>query len=293
MMKKIIPVLAVLGSAVAFAVYKMKKEEQKQLMDLDEGLLEDEQTPDFHRDEPVIHKPIQKQSSVKEAVQEEKQIEVPIAKEIEPSFAATEKNVEIPVSDIQQLLKETAQEDMAAPMSEAVKPMMQEPVIPVPPKPIIPQEPAAPQKPTMMQEPININEQPKAEPIIPEAEKSIDEDNSYSSDFPHLTNRMVDDINMMTRDAIDALAKDGDVHAHERPVQHMVSFRNKEDMESFKSRVINKGFVITKGEEEFDLIVLHISSIDEVKLVNHILYLADQAYAFNGEYRGWQSKVSF
>ena len=28
-MKKLIPVLAVLGSAVAFAVYKMKKEEQK------------------------------------------------------------------------------------------------------------------------------------------------------------------------------------------------------------------------------------------------------------------------
>ena len=72
-----------------------------------------------------------------------------------------------------------------------------------------------------------------------------------------------------------------------------ISFRNKEDLESFKNRVINKGFVITKGEEECDLIVLHISAIDEEKLVSHILYLADQAYAFNGEYRGWQSKVSF
>lgn len=286
MMKKIIPVLAVLGSAVAFAVYKMKKEEQKQLMDLDEGLLEDDQTPDFHRDEPVVHKPIQKQPAVKEIVQEEKQIEIPIVKEIEPEFAPTEKSVEIPVSDIQQLLKETAQEDLTAPLPEAVEPVMQEPIIPIAPQPMK-QEPVTAQEPIIMQEPVNVNE------TETEPEKTSDEDNTYSSDFPHLTNRMVNDINMMTRDAIDALAKDGDVHAHERPVQHMVSFRNKEDMESFKSRVINKGFVITKGEDEYDLIVLHISSIDEVKLVNHILYLADQAYAFNGEYRGWQSKVSF
>lgn len=286
MMKKIIPVLAVLGSAVAFAVYKMKKEEQKQLMDLDEGLLEDDQTPDFHRDEPVVHKPIQKQPAVKEIVQEEKQIEIPIVKEIEPEFAPTEKSVEIPVSDIQQLLKETAQEDLTAPLPEAVEPVMQESIIPIAPQPMK-QEPVTAQEPIIMQEPVNVNE------TETEPEKTSDEDNTYSSDFPHLTNRMVNDINMMTRDAIDALAKDGDVHAHERPVQHMVSFRNKEDMESFKSRVINKGFVITKGEDEYDLIVLHISSIDEVKLVNHILYLADQAYAFNGEYRGWQSKVSF
>lgn len=286
MMKKIIPVLAVLGSAVAFAVYKMKKEEQKQLMDLDEGLLEDDQTPDFHRDEPVVHKPIQKQLAEKEIVQEEKQIEIPIVKEIEPEFAPTEKSVEIPVSDIQQLLKETAQEDLTAPLPEVVEPIMQEPITPVAPQPIK-QEPVTAQEPIIMQEPVNVNE------TETEPEKTNDEDNTYSNDFPHLTNRMVNDINMMTRDAIDALAKDGDVHAHERPVQHMVSFRNKEDMESFKSRVINKGFVITKGEGEYDLIVLHISSIDEVKLVNHILYLADQAYAFNGEYRGWQSKVSY
>ncbi len=286
MMKKIIPVLAVLGSAVAFAVYKMKKEEQKQLMDLDEGLLEDDQTPVFHRDEPVVHKPIQKQLAEKEIVQEEKQIEIPIVKEIEPEFAPTEKSVEIPVSDIQQLLKETAQEDLTAPLPEVVEPIMQEPITPVAPQPIK-QEPVTAQEPIIMQEPVNVNE------TETEPEKTNDEDNTYSNDFPHLTNRMVNDINMMTRDAIDALAKDGDVHAHERPVQHMVSFRNKEDMESFKSRVINKGFVITKGEDEYDLIVLHISSIDEVKLVNHILYLADQAYAFNGEYRGWQSKVSY
>lgn len=290
MMKKIIPVLAVLGSAVAFAVYKMKKEEQKQLMDLDEGLLEDDQNLDFHREELVVHKPIQK-PIVNDEVQFEKQIEIPIAKEIEPEFAQPEKNAEIPVSDIQQLLKEAAQETMGEPMIPNEEPVIEEPIIPAVPQPTMPQEPVVQPEPVNTQQPMNM--QPGAEPMPQEAEKADDEDNSYSSDFPHLTMRMVNDINMMTRDAIEALAKDGDVHAHERPVQHMVSFRNKEDMESFKSRVINKGFVITKGEDEYDLIVLHISSIDEVKLVNHILYLADQAYAFNGEYRGWQSKVSF
>lgn len=290
MMKKIIPVLAVLGSAVAFAVYKMKKEEQKQLMDLDEGLLEDDQNLDFHREEPVVHKQVQKQPIVNDEVQFEKQIEIPIAKEIEPEFAQPEKN-EIPVSDIQQLLKEAAQETMGEPLVDDVEPVVEEPIIPAAPQPTMPQERVVKPGPIIPQQPMNM--QPIAEPIPQEVEKADNEDNSYSSDFPHLTMRMVDDINVMTRDAIEALAKDGDVHAHERPVQHMVSFRNKEDMESFKSRVINKGFVITKGEDEYDLIVLHISSIDEVKLVNHILYLADQAYAFNGEYRGWQSKVSF
>ncbi len=269
MMKKIIPVLAVLGSAVAFAVYKLKKEEQKQLMELDEGLLEDDNL-DFHREEPIVHEPIQMQQNEADAPQEEKQIEIPIAKEIEPDFAPTDKSVEVPVNDIRQLLKEAAQEDMSeeAPKADEVK-----------------QEAPIAEDSTV--------KEPIVEDNAPEAQTQQPEEEAYSSEYPHLTLRMVGDINMMTKDAIDALAKDGDVHEHERPVQHMVSFHNKEDMESFKSRVINKGFVITKGEEEFDLIVLHISAIDEVKLVNHILYLADQAYAFNGEYRGWQSKVSF
>ncbi|MDE6196143.1 MAG: hypothetical protein K2F55_04710, partial [Erysipelotrichaceae bacterium] len=41
-MKKLIPALAILGSPVAFAVYKLKKDEKKKLMELDQGLLVDE-----------------------------------------------------------------------------------------------------------------------------------------------------------------------------------------------------------------------------------------------------------
>lgn len=213
-MKKIVPVLAVLGSALAFAVYKMRKEEQKQLMDLDEGLLKDDELS-VQDEQPIVHDPIQTETKVE-----------PQSPTVEPAACKEEE-------------KET---------------------------------------------------QPSMEEVTPEEEAPQVE---VSDQYPHLTKQMVEDINSMTKGAMEALAKDGDVHEHERPVQHMVSFHNKEDLEGFKSTVINKGFVITKGEQEFDLVVLHISAIEEDKLVNHILYLADQAYAFHGEYRGWQSKVSF
>lgn len=246
-MKKLIPALAVLGSAVAFAVYKMRKEEQKQLAELDEGLLEDE--PQFHHEET-------KSEPTKEDVDDTDQnIDIPFAKTMEhPSFASDEsKAAENVMDDIRQLFKETA--DVAEDKIHAAE--------------------------------------EKVHDFSEDVKEALQEEETYNEDYPHLTNRMVEDINVMVKEAIEKLARDGDVHEHERPVQHMVSFHNKEDMEAFKSRVINKGFVITKGENEYDLVVLHISAIDEVKLINHILYIADQAYAFNGEYQGWQSKVSF
>lgn len=268
-MKKIIPVLAVLGSAVAFAVYKMKKEEQKELVELDEGLLrDDEEEPSFRRNEPIVHDPIDQDEEKEENITflkpDEPIKETPIAKEIEPEFAPHSE-----LNEIHQMFEETKKE------------VEMETENNVPPIPNI-----SPARKDLPKEEIA---QPVEEPVVEDKK----EDEVYSTEFPHLTNRMVEDINAMTLDAIAALAQDGDVHEHERPVQHMVSFHNKEDLEGFKSKVINKGFVITKGEAEFDLVVLHISPINEEKLVNNILYLADQAYAFHGEYRGWQSKVSF
>lgn len=248
-MKKLIPALAILGSAIAFAVYKLKKEEQKQLAELDEGLLENKE-PEFHHEE-------EKPSFTKEepVFMKDEEIDIPFKKEAEtPSFSPREEqHDDSAMEDIRQLFQETAEHAEASYQAaeEAVK------------------EYAA------------------------KAAQAFQEEESYHPEYPHLTNRMVEDIEVMVKEAIEKLAKDGDVHEHERPVQHMVSFRNKEDMEAFKSRVINKGFVITKGENEYDLVVLHISAIDEERLINHILFIADQAYAFNGEYQGWQSKVSF
>lgn len=252
-MKKIIPVLAILGSAVAFAVYKFKKEEQKQLMEFDEDLLSDEEEPSFARkEETVVHKPF--------VEKEEKAVEeCSIAKEIEPNFAP-----QPDTADIRKFMEETVIEKMPETNVEL--------------------------------DILNEVKMPEASSFVNDFENVTKQETSegtYSAEYPHLTNRMVEDINEMTVEAIEALAKDGDVHEHERPVQHMVSFKLKEDLETFKSKVINKGFVITKGEEEFDLVVLHISPVNKEKLVDNILFLADMAYAYHGEYRGWQSKVSF
>ena len=49
-MKKIFPILAVLGSAAALIAYKMKKEEEKQIIDLDQGLLYDDAVSYTHLD---------------------------------------------------------------------------------------------------------------------------------------------------------------------------------------------------------------------------------------------------
>lgn len=239
-MKKIIPVLAVLGSAVAFAVYKMKKDEQKELIELDEGLLEDEEEPQFKKAEPQPD-PMPAFTSMSE-----------MPKEVEPAFATTT----------------SSEPDEIKAMFEGL--VEEEPTIP------------------FVNTPTMEEVAPTLEPVV-----ANHDDEMFSSEYPNLTNRIVQDINTMTKDAIATLANDGDVHEHERPVQHMVSFAAKEDLEDFKSRVINKGFVITKGEGEYDLVVLHISPIDEEKLVTNVLYLADQAYANHGEYNGWQSKVSF
>lgn len=266
-MRKIIPVLAVLGSAVAFAVYKLKKEEQKRLMDLDEDLLVDEEEPSFKKyEEPIVHEPVHQEAVT--PVHEE----VNIAKEIEPNFAP-----KADASDIKKMMEETKAEMQAQEVEKEeakVEPTLVKPI----------------EVDDILKD---VEESYTSGPDLHLEKEETNEDETFSSEYPNLTNRMVKDINSMTLEAIEALAKDGDVHEHERPVQHMVSFKAKEDLEMFKSKVINRGFVITKGEAEFDLVVLHISMIDEEKLVSNILYLADQAYAYNGEYRGWQSKVSY
>ena len=61
------------------------------------------------------------------------------------------------------------------------------------------------------------------EPVMPKASHNVEEpqktmemahedfiQNVFHSEYPHLTNRMVNDINAMTKDAIEALANDGD-----------------------------------------------------------------------------------
>lgn len=217
-MKKIVPVLAVLGSAVAYAVYKMKKDDNKKMIAFDND----------------------------QTIENNSQCEM----ESEPTIYSDHEE------EVSNILKEVNENNETS-LQDAIQSACESDEI------------------ENIEEPV------------------VNEDTQLQMQYPHLTCEMIHDIKTMTKDAIVALASDGDVHTNERPVQHMVSFSNQEDLETFKSTVINKGFVITKGEEEHDLVVLHISTIDEEKLINNILYLANKAYELNGEYRGWQSKISF
>ena len=194
-MKKTIPLLAVLGSAAAFAVYKLNQEEKKKIMALDQDLLVDDESADEDTCESC----------------------------------------------------ECGDEDEEADRAESTE--------------------------------IKVESTEKPSCSHPE--------------YPNVTDVEYDDIYHMNEEAIGKLHEQGDVNENERPIQHTVTFKNQEDMENFKNKIVNKGFVVTKGVSDYDLTVLHISSIDSMKLMENVLFIADQAYANHGSYKGWQSKISY
>lgn len=185
-MKKIIPALAVLGGVAALAVYKLKKEEKKHVVDLDQGLLYDEENEDDI---------------------------------LENSF----KKAETEVQD------------------------------------------------------------------LPEHNDTITMDNEY----PSLTSTEVENLKNEYNTKVEELASEGDILTKERPVRHNVCFYNEVDLEHFKKEVINRGFVISTGEEPLNLVVLHISPINTEKLVDNILYLASRAKENKGTYKNWETKVIY
>ena len=115
----------------------------------------------------------------------------------------------------------------------------------------------------------------------------------FDTDFPSLLKSEVAALKEQAKKLMDDMLQEGDVHENERPVQHRVVFKTAEDMDAFKNEVINKGFVITRGDEDLELIVLHITPIDDIKLMGNILYVAAEAKLHRGEYKGWSSKVIY
>lgn len=212
-MKKIIPALALLGGAAAFVIYKMKKEEKKQIIDLDQGLLDDDALNDEIEEGPISD-PMSCCEEAKEVVD----------------------NVKDEAKDVVESLKETSKEIIG-----------------------------------------------ECQTCACENAEKIDEIVDSGMDF----------IKTESKKIMDQMAEEGDVHEHERPVQHHVLFTSMEDMDNFKNTIINRGYVVTNGDEEFELNVLHISPIDEDKLMKNVIDVANAATNYHGEYMGWSSKIVY
>lgn len=220
-MKKIIPVLAILGSAAAILAYKMKKDEQKRIIDLDQGLLHDE--------------------SLNEAVEEVE--EAPISN---PQSCC--------VNDAVDTAKEVV-EDVKGAVKDTTETI-----------------------------------QDKVEDVKEEVRENLQE---FDIDFTALLQEEVQQLKKKAADIMETLKVEGDIHEHERPVQHEVHFPSSEAADHFKNEVINKGFVITKGKKDNELFILHITPLDDTKLIHNILYIANEAKKNHGVYKGWTSKVIY
>lgn len=268
-MKKLVPALAILGSAVAFAVYKLKKDEKKKLMELDQGLLVDENLANPLEQATNVSTMEKVVNDVKGNAHDIVDFASQKAEEVIHKGAQVASDVEDFVYSFKHAAKKKKEK-----VEEIAENKIDEIIHEI-------------EKPSFSTE--EIKEIVKKE----NHEETTAVKEIYSEEYPNLTTALIEDINTMTQEAMNSLASDGDIHERERPVQHKVSFSTEHDLDTFKNEVINKGFVITKGEGELDLVVLHISPIDKVKLVSNILYLADQAYANHGVYKGWQSKVSY
>ena len=220
-MKKIIPALAVIAGAAALVAYKLKKDEEKQIVDLDQGLLEDEDDlNEMDMDDEIEEGPISDPASCMETVKKE-------------AADAAE--------DLKDLAKDAFEEgkEAAEDFADAVK-----------------------------------NQAAEAKDIVQDAAEEFD------TDFPSLLKSETAALKEQAKKLMD-------------DIQHSVVFQTAEDMDSFKNEVINKGFVITRGDEDLELIVLHITPIDDVKLMGNILYIAGEAKLHHGKYQGWSSKVIY
>lgn len=76
----------------------------------------------------------------------------------------------------------------------------------------------------------------------------------------------------------------------ERPLQHAIHFDENKDLETFKSLVINEGYVVTVGENDNDLLVLNIVEVNADIILSKVFYLANLAKINHGRYINWLLK---
>lgn len=134
-----------------------------------------------------------------------------------------------------------------------------------------------------------VEEEKEVNEEIPSSEES----HEVQEDFPFLDRDTRLKIDSLSEGVYHELVNEGDKPEEERPIQHFVEFKNEEDLNAFRKNIVEKGYVVTSGENPLDITVLHIAPIDHTKLVTHIYFIANQALRHNGSYKGWKSRVTY
>ena len=137
-------------------------------------------------------------------------------------------------------------------------------------------------------------EEIKENPIVEEAvekktaflEESLEE-NEITSDLNEEYKKELDE---NSDSMIHKLNSENDELKVERPIQHTIDFKSLDDVEAYKAVAIAKGYVVTKGENPYQLNVLHVAPINKSELLANVYYLANQAVKHNATYQGWQSR---
>ena len=107
-----------------------------------------------------------------------------------------------------------------------------------------------------------------------------------TASYPQLNSDDMIYLNEVSESVFETINFD-EVSEDDRPIQHTLSFENRLLMEKFKSVVIEEGYVVTSGETDMELVVLHISKVDVDLILSKVFYLANLAKECNGTYKNW------
>lgn len=107
-----------------------------------------------------------------------------------------------------------------------------------------------------------------------------------TASYPNLEEEDMKEINEICENVFEGIDFDN-VGEDERPIQHVLHFENRILLEKFKAIVIEEGFVVTNGEYENDLLVLHIAKVNVDLILSKVFYLANLAKECDGKYLNW------
>lgn len=105
--------------------------------------------------------------------------------------------------------------------------------------------------------------------------------------YPNLNEEDILRLNALSEENFVSMDEKALENNEERPLQHTLVFTTDIDLENYKNKVINEGYVVTVGENEKELIVLNITATTPDTILQKVYHLADLGKQFNAQYKGW------